>query len=160
MNTVQITEISIDELRRLFRGVIQDENIELRKEIVLLRQDLARSRGVITLKQATPYFDEYVKPETILSYVHYEGLPAVKRGRLWFVYFQDLLDWQIGLIGHASTKNQGIKRVIPPRHRRNALVVSNAEQTRLPQQNRDEPDLTTASKKPSENRHLIRHPEK
>lgn len=109
---------------------------------------------------ATAYFVEYLKPETILSYVHYEGLPALKRRRLWFVYVQDLLDWQIGLIGHASTKKQGISNVVPPRHRQNAFVRMAAEQNRLPQQNRDEPDLTIASKKPSENHHLIRHPEK
>lgn len=146
-DAILIDQISTAELRKLLRDIVRKENEELRKEVVLLRRDLAGSRGVITLKQATTYFDEYVKPETVLSYVHYEGLPAVKRGRLWFVYVQDLLDWQIGLIGHPSTKKQGIKKVIPPRHRRSMNVKSGAERTPIPLQSHDEYDLTTASKK-------------
>ncbi|GMQ82503.1 MAG: hypothetical protein BMS9Abin05_1957 [Rhodothermia bacterium] len=124
---VLIQEISLSELRELLQGLVQRENEELRREVVQLRQDLAGSRGVITLKQATTYFVSYVKPETILSYIHYEGLPAAKRGRLWFIYVQDLLDWQIGFIGHLSTKKQGVKKVIAPRHRRNKIVKSSAE---------------------------------
>ena len=139
--------MSPDELTQLLSNLIQRETEELRKEVVLLRRYLTGSRGVITLKQVATFFDSYVKAETILSYVHYEGLPAAKRGRLWFIYVQDLLDWQIGLIGHASTKKQGISNVVPPRHRHNAFVRMAAEQTRLPQRNRDEYDLTTASKK-------------
>lgn len=154
---VLIQEISLFDLREQLRGIVQRESEELRREVVQLRQELAGFRGVISLKQATAYFDEYVKPETILSYVHFEGLPAIKRGRLWFVYVQDLLDWQIGLIGHPSTKKQGIKKVIPPRHRRSMSVKSGAERTPLPLQSHDEPDLTRVSKKYLENRHLIRH---
>lgn len=134
---ILIQEISPLELRELLRGVVERENEELRREVELLRQDLTGSRGVITLKQATTYFDSYVKPETILSYIHYEGLPAYKRGRLWFIYVQDLLDWQIGFIGHPSTKKQGIKKVIAPRHRRNVRVRSSADRTRMRRQSQD-----------------------
>lgn len=132
---ILIQEISIADLRELFREVVRLENQELRREVVLLRQDIAGSRGVVTLKQAATFFDSYVRPETILSYIHYEGLPAAKRGRLWFVYVQDLLDWQIGLIGHPSTKSQGIKKVPAPRHQRSVRARSSAERTRVRRQN-------------------------
>ena len=135
--SILIQDISIADLRELFREVVRRENEELRKEVALLRQDIAGSRGVITLKQATGYFDSYVKAETILSYIHYEGLPAAKRGRLWFVYVQDLLDWQIGLIGHPSTKRHGIKKVTTPRHQRLVRARSGVERIRRQRQNQE-----------------------
>lgn len=159
-DAILIQEISIADLRELFREVVRRENQELLREVALLRQDIAGSRGVVTLKQAATFFDSYVKPETILTYIQYEGLPAYKRGRLWFVYVQDLLNWQIGLIGHTSTKTQGFKKVIPPRHQRSKRLRSGAERTPKPLQYRNEDELTVDSKTESENRHLTRHQRK
>lgn len=139
--------MSPDELTQLLRNLIQRETEELRREVVLLRQDLALSRRVVTTSQATAFFDEYVKPGSLVGYIKYQGLPARKTGCLWHLYVQDIFDWQIGLIGHASTKKQGISNIVAPRHRHNAFVRMAAEQARLPQRYRDEYDLTTASKK-------------
>ncbi|MCH8122075.1 MAG: hypothetical protein IH853_03030 [Bacteroidetes bacterium] len=131
MNTVQITEISIDELRRLVRGVIQAENNELRKEVALLREELRHGRRVITHRQAIHYFDSRVTPETILEYIWWCGLPASKRGRLWFIQIEDLYDWLLGKIGFESTKTTGIKRISPPRHLRNLNARSSSGHSRL-----------------------------
>ena len=159
MNRLEISEISISDLRQILRDAVQVENDLLRREVAFLRAEFRKNLRVVTLKQATEFFDSYVKPETILSYIKYEGLPGRKNNRLWHLYVEDIIDWQIGLIGHASTKKQGISNVVPPRHRHNAFVRMAAEQTRVPQQNRDELDLTRASKKHLENRHLSRHHE-
>ncbi len=67
-------------------------------------------------RQAIQFFDSRITPETIIDYIWYCGLPAFKKGRQWFIYKRDLMDWQIGLIGHFSTKKIGIKGLTPPRH--------------------------------------------
>lgn len=139
-----IQEISVGELRELFRGIVQQENEELRREVVLLREELRHSRRVITHKEAAFYFDSEVTPETVLTYVHYQGLPAAKTGRIWFIYLQDLFDWQIGLIGHTSTKKDGIKSVISPRHRQYVSARSDPKHDRSAQHRGEGSDPTDA----------------
>jgi len=131
MNTVQITEISIDELRRLVRGVIQAENNELRKEVALLREELRDGRRVITHRQAIHYFDSRVTPETILEYIWWCGLPASKKGRQWHIQLEDLYDWMLGKIGFESRKSTGIKKIMPPRHVRSVNARSSFDHIRL-----------------------------
>ncbi len=82
--------MSPDELTQLLRNLIQRETEELRREVVLLRQDLALSRRVVTTSQATAFFDEYVKPGSLVGYIKYQGLPARKTGCLWHLYVQDI----------------------------------------------------------------------
>ena len=111
-----IERLSERELRQILRDVIQSETEELRKEVAMLREQIRDRRAVITPKEATHYFDSNVTPATIIDYIWYRGLPAFKNGRIWFIYLSDLFDWQIGLIGHPSTKKLGIKNVAAPRH--------------------------------------------
>ncbi len=122
-DAILIENISETELREIFRGVVQKENDELTKEVALLREELRRNRTVITHRVATTYFDFRVAPATVIEYIKFCGLPAFKQGRQWFIYTKDLMDFQIGLIGHASTKKDGIKRVIAPRHRENRTTA-------------------------------------
>jgi hypothetical protein len=99
--------------------VVEREARKLRSEIATLEQELRRNKAVLSLKQASAYFDHKVTPETIREYIWFCGLPAFKRGRMYFIYRRDLLDFQIGLLGHESRKKDGIKEVVAPRHRRN-----------------------------------------
>jgi len=115
-DAVLIERFSERELRELLRDVVQSETEGLRKEVALLREQLRERRAVITPREATHYFDSNVTPATIIDYIWYRGLPAFKNGRIWFIYLADLFDWQIGLIGHPSTKKLGIKKIAAPRH--------------------------------------------
>lgn len=117
-DAVLIERFSEKELRELLAEIVQRETMDLRKEVVLLREELRRNRPVITAREATRYFDSRVTAATVIDYIQYQGLPAFKNGRTWFIYVSDLLDWQIGLIGHESTKKLGLKDVIDPRHHR------------------------------------------
>lgn len=115
-DAILIQDLSVIELRELIQGVIQQENVELHREVAMLRKELRTRRSVLTLKAATYYFDYKVSPATLIDYISYCGLPAFKKGRLWFVYLRDLLDYQIGRIGHESTKHLGIRKIVGPRH--------------------------------------------
>lgn len=115
-DAILIQDLSVIELRELIQSVIQQENVELRREVAMLREELRTRRSVLTLKAATYYFDYKVTPATLIDYITYCGLPAFKNGRLWFVYLRDLLDFQVGRIGHESTKHLGIRKVVRPRH--------------------------------------------
>lgn len=97
-----ITQVDLTDLRRVVREAVEEELTPLREEVQLLREKLRASRRVITHKEATAYFDEDVKPATIIEYIYYRGLPAYKNGRKWFIYLEDLFDWQIGRIGFAE----------------------------------------------------------
>ena len=130
-DAILIDQISTAELRELFRGIVQQENEELRKEVALLREELRHGRKVITHRQAVHYFDSRVTPETILEYIWWCGLPASKRGRVWFIQIDDLYDWMLGKIGFESTKKTGIKKIIPPRHLRNVNTRSSSDHSRL-----------------------------
>ena len=50
---------------------------------------------VITHKEALAYFNHDVQPETVLRYIKAEGLPAVQRGRLYFIEAEALFNWQL-----------------------------------------------------------------
>ncbi|MCH8246412.1 MAG: hypothetical protein IH951_08395 [Bacteroidetes bacterium] len=130
-DAILIDQISTAELRELFRGIVQQENEELRKEVALLREEIRLGRRVITHRQAIHYFDSRVTSETILEYIWWCGLPASKRGRLWFIQIEDLYDWLLGKIGFESAKTTGIKRISPPRHLRNVNARSSSGHSRL-----------------------------
>ncbi len=98
----------------MLQDVITEELTSLREEVAHLSEQLRSSRRVITHKEATLYFDEDIKPATIIEYIQYRGLPAYKNGRKWFIYFEDLMDWQIGAIGFAEKRTEPC--VVPPRH--------------------------------------------
>jgi len=134
MNSVLITQISIDELRRLVRDVVHGENDDLRKEVALLREELRLSRKVVSHRQAVHYFDSRITPETVISYIH-DGLPAFKRGRIWFMYVQDIFDFQVGLICPATEEIN--KNVTEPRHHHNQIAENKTRRKRSFQQNGD-----------------------
>lgn len=71
----------------------------LAREVQELRDQIRQTRRVITHKIAPLFFDDEVKPETVIDYIKHRGLPAYKNGRKWYIYLDDLMDWQIGLIG-------------------------------------------------------------
>ena len=109
--------ISPAQLTDLVREIVQSENESLRKLVATVREELRKEKQyVLSLRQAVSYFDYDVKPETLRDYIWYCGLPAFKRGRLYFVYRSDLFDFQIGRIGHPSTKKIGVKNIVRPRH--------------------------------------------
>ena len=67
----------------------------LEETVARLREQLHRQRRVITHKEAPAYFNYDVQPETILRYIKEEGLPAVQRGRLYFIEVEALYAWQL-----------------------------------------------------------------
>lgn len=97
-----ITQVDLYDVARVVREAVEHELTPFREEVQRLQEELRMVRRVITHKEATAYFDEDVKPATIIEYIQYRGLPAYKNGRKWFIYLEDLLDWQIGLIGFAE----------------------------------------------------------
>ena len=145
-DAVLIQDLSVPELRELVQGVVQIENSELRREVALLREELRTARSVLTLKAAIYYFDHKVTTATLIDYISFCGLPAFKKGRLWFIYLQDLLDWQIGFIGHPSTKHLGDKKFVPPRHKKRTRRALGTERIKADRQRITGSDSTRGSK--------------
>ena len=110
-----ISRASLADINQCMEEAIASEMQPLREEVQGLREQVRTNRRVVSHKEATAYFDEDVSPSTILEYIKFRGLPAHKNGRKWFVYVEDLMDWQIGRIGWA--KSSKTEQAISPRHK-------------------------------------------
>lgn len=59
-----------------------------------LKEKLYVFKNVLTHKEvAYDYLNGEVSPETVVRYIKEEGLPATKRGRLWYVEVEKLEQW-------------------------------------------------------------------
>ena len=134
-DSLLIERLTEKELRELLTEIVKRQTEGLRKEVVPLREELRQKRPVITAREATLYFDPQVTSATIIGYIHDRDLPGFKNGRQWFLYVEDLLDWQIGLIGrHPSAIG---RNVITPRYRERREVRPHPEHDRSGPRRRD-----------------------
>ena len=95
-NRLEVEKMTAGQLRELMQQAIRSETQGLCEQVRQLKKKLHEQRAVITHKEAPAYFNHEVKPETITGYIRNEGLPATKRGRLWFIRVEDLQEWQAG----------------------------------------------------------------
>lgn len=113
-NHLLITQTSMEEVKKAVAASVVEQLKPLAEEVQRLREQMNSSRRVVTYKEAPAFFDYEVKPERIVEYINFRGLPAFKNGRKWFIYLEDLQDWQIGKIGYPENRDEPC--VVPPRH--------------------------------------------
>lgn len=113
---IRIRDADLGDMRQLIEAEVRDAIGPLTEELERLRRLHASMRDVITHREAPLFFggEDEVKPETVIKYIKYCGLPAYKQGRIWYIQLRDLMDWQIGRIGHPPTKHI---HVVAPRVR-------------------------------------------
>lgn len=93
---LEVEDLTPTDVQRLITQAVNEAVGPLQQAVQELREQLHRHRKVITHKEAPAYFNYDVQPETILRYIKEEGLPAVQRGRLYFIEVEDLFEWQLG----------------------------------------------------------------
>ena len=94
----EVDGMSKREMREMMQETMRQATQPLQEEVRELKKKLHEQRPVITHKEAPAYFNHEVKPETITGYIRNEGLPATKRGRLWFIRVDELQEWQAGRV--------------------------------------------------------------
>lgn len=92
---VVIEELTPRDIEMMIQSAVERATQPLVEEISKLQEKLRVARPVIAHTEAPEYFDNRVTPETILRYIHEEGLTASKRGQTWFIRRDDLFEWQM-----------------------------------------------------------------
>ena len=92
---LEVEDLTPADVQRLITQAVGEAVGPLQQTVQELRRQLHQHRRVITHKEAPAYFNHDVQPETVLRYIKEEGLPAVQRGRLYFIEVEALFDWQL-----------------------------------------------------------------
>lgn len=93
---LEVEDLSSSDVHQLITRAVSEAMGPLQHAMAELREQLQHQRKVITHKEAPAFFNHDVKPETVIRYIKEEGLPAVQRGRLYFIRLEDLFEWQMG----------------------------------------------------------------